>query len=180
MSLDLRDPILLTPLDALDAVLLLLPQFLIVLTVVFIIELVIEISMAVLAFTAQEYISNTLKTFWQSFVETYKPSDTQKQIVDHIQIGVSEWCWWCNASRLHVECRKGAMWADLTGICYFLPFFLQFCFHRIFGWFPPFCSLNPIFRMHRKNLAVAERSASFILPIWSNDRCSCLGDVHQS
>ena len=65
------------------------------LTVVFIIELIVEISMAVLAFTAQDYITNYLKGFMNPYVEGYEPSSDKTQIIDNIQITVrKKFKWW--------------------------------------------------------------------------------------
>ena len=63
-------------------------QFLIVLTVVFIIELIVEISMAVLAFTAQDYIRNYLKGLMTPAIETYDPDPISAQMLDQAQIAV--------------------------------------------------------------------------------------------
>ena len=58
------------------------------LTVVFIIELIVEISFAVLAFTAQDYITNHLKGFMNPYVEGYEPSSDRTQLIDNIQMTV--------------------------------------------------------------------------------------------
>ena len=61
------------------------------LTVVFIIELIVEISLPVLAFTAQDYITNCLKNVMNPWITEYKPDPLAKVVIDSLQTAVSFW-----------------------------------------------------------------------------------------
>ena len=100
-------------------------QFLIVLTVVFIIELIVEISMAVLAFTAQDYIRNYLKGLMTPTIETYDPDPISAQMLDQAQIAVRKKLpMICCISRSTLLYESGQNGKILTSVSQFWQFLM--------------------------------------------------------